>query len=46
MEMGYLRDQWTEELMTDRYYHPSLSLNSLDAPFSALALPPRNREAR
>ena len=46
MEMNYLREQWMEPLMHDRYYHPSLSLNSLDAAFSSLALPPRDRAAR
>jgi GT2 family glycosyltransferase len=46
MEMSHLREQWTNQLMTDRYYHPSLSLNSADAPFSALALPPRKRIPR
>ncbi|MCK5872113.1 MAG: glycosyltransferase [Methylococcales bacterium] len=46
MEMNYLREQWMEALMHDRYYHPSLSLSSLDAPFSALALPPRDRTPR
>ncbi len=46
MEMNYLRDRWTDALMNDRYYHPSLSLNSADAPFSALAIPPRKRNPR
>ncbi|MCK4494138.1 MAG: glycosyltransferase [Methylococcales bacterium] len=46
MEMNYLREEWMESLMHDRYYHPSLSLSSLDAPFSALALPPRDRTPR
>ncbi len=46
MEMTNLRMLWIERLMNDRYYHPSLSLNSADAPFSALAIPPRNRIAR
>ena len=46
MEMNHLRDQWMEALMNDRYYHPSLSLSALDTPFSALALPPRDRKPR
>lgn len=46
MEMTHLRTLWTKTLMNDRYYHPSLSLNSIDAPFSALAIPPRTRKPR
>jgi len=46
MEMTQLRQRWTNVLMSDRYYHPSLSLSSANAPFSALAIPPRNRQAR
>ena len=46
MEMSHLRERWTDTLMNDRYYHPSFSLNSADAPFSALAIPPRKRSPR
>jgi O-antigen biosynthesis protein len=42
-ELAAFRHRWGHDLMRDPYYNPCLSL---DVPFSALAWPPRNREAR
>lgn len=42
-ELAAFRDRWGQDLMRDPYYNPCLSL---DVPFSALAWPPRDREAR
>ncbi len=42
-ELAAFRQRWGGDLMRDPYYNPCLSL---DVPFSALAWPPRNREAR
>ncbi|MDX6805776.1 hypothetical protein [Terrihabitans rhizophilus] len=43
-ERDALRARWGDGLLADRFYSPSLSLDG--TPFSALAWPPRAREAR
>ena len=43
-ELQNLRARWGEHLIADPYYNPGLSLDA--TPFSALAWPPRPREAR
>lgn len=43
-ELQNLRARWGECLVADPYYNPILSLDAL--PFSALAWPPRPRDAR
>jgi GT2 family glycosyltransferase len=43
-ELQNLRARWGEYLIADPYYNPILSLDAV--PFSALAWPPRPREAR
>ena len=43
-ELRNLRARWGEYLLEDPYYNPVLALDSI--PFSALAWPPRRREAR
>jgi GT2 family glycosyltransferase len=43
-ELRTLRARWLEALVSDPYYNPNLSLDSI--PFSALAWPPRDRSAR
>ena len=42
-ELAAFRHRWGHRLMQDPYYNPCLSL---DVPFSGLAWPPRDREAR
>jgi GT2 family glycosyltransferase len=46
MEMQNLRNNWSDQLLKDKYYHPALSLNHLNAPYEALAYPPRERKLR
>ena len=43
-EIGILRARWGQLLVDDPYYNPVLSLD--EVPFSALAWPPRNMQAR
>jgi O-antigen biosynthesis protein len=43
-ELRMLRQKWSEALLNDPYYNPLLSLDSV--PYSALAWPPRSRDAR
>lgn len=43
-ELKMLRQKWSEALLNDPYYNPVLSLDSV--PYSALAWPPRSRDAR
>lgn len=43
-ELQSLRARWGEYLIADPYYSPTLSLDNV--PFSALAWPPRSRDAR
>jgi GT2 family glycosyltransferase len=43
-ELLMLRSKWGETLLDDPCYSPVLSLDA--APFSALAWPPRSRQAR
>jgi GT2 family glycosyltransferase len=45
-EIDNLRNLWAPELLRDPYYHPSLNLDAHNAPFHALALPPRSRAPR
>lgn len=45
-EVDNLRKVWGPALLRDPFYHPSLNLDSLGAPFSALAMPPRDRSPR
>ncbi|SBT18954.1 Glycosyl transferase family 2 [Marinomonas gallaica] len=45
-EQTQLRQRWLSALMQDPAYNPNLSLNLVNAPYSALALPPRERVAR
>jgi GT2 family glycosyltransferase len=43
-ELQMLRAKWSEALLNDPYYNPVLSLDPV--PYSALAWPPRSRNAR
>jgi O-antigen biosynthesis protein len=43
-ELGVLRSRWHQYLIDDPYYSPMLSLDVV--PFSSLAWPPRNMQAR
>ncbi len=45
-EMHNLRQRWHHVLNNDPAYNPNLSLNLANAPFTALALPPRPVQAR
>lgn len=45
-EMDNLRHRWSNALMNDPAYHPSLGLDVASAPYTSLAMPPRNRNAR
>ncbi len=45
-EMHNLRQRWNHVLNNDPAYNPNLSLNLANAPYTALALPPRPSAAR
>jgi O-antigen biosynthesis protein len=45
-EMEQLRKRWSETLMNDPHYHPSLNLDPHAQVFNGLALPPRDRSPR
>lgn len=45
-EQTQLRQSWLSALMQDPAYNPNLSLNLVNAPYTALALPPRERTLR
>tara|TARA_R110001599_G_scaffold60939_3_gene169259 strand:+ start:22329 stop:24677 length:2349 start_codon:yes stop_codon:yes gene_type:complete len=45
-EMTMLRERWGNALYNDPAYNPNLALDVYTAPFTGLALPPRNRTAR
>ena len=45
-EMDNLRHRWSNALMNDPAYHPSLGLDVASAPYTSLAMPPRTRSAR
>ena len=45
-ELQELRRRWSEALLRDPAYHPSLSLDAHSQAFGGLALPPRDRAPR